>query len=167
MDKDIIKAVNSIMKDNYFKTITKIKPSETEIFLVHGLEGSGKSTFIEVLSRFIKVNYIDTYKYSRDFAEMVHEAENKETLNKLHGIIKFTPGYIQEISDLLKDDSINMIECYEPETSLMKHLKCKDLLIINPNQKNIYDYDKFTHVIINEVLGYLPYKAKELANIYK
>lgn len=175
--EEMKKFVNTLFLEYFKEPIKLYTPRQTYNFVINGKSGSGKDTFIECVNVFTPVNNISTIDIIKEMAKHVNLEENRDFLKKLKEMVYYYTNYIDHnIQHRIKPYHLNFIHVREekffnksPYTYMIK------ILIENPNITgnefvNLKDFEfnrhKYNHIIFNDKLEDLPYKAWEFVKIY-
>lgn len=175
--KDIKKSVDYLFKNINLDNIQRYKPRQAYNFVINGKSHSGKDTFIECVSRFAPVNNISTIDPVKAMGKIVKLEENRDFLKQLKQLVYKYTNYIDKyVGNLIKPGHLNFIHVREekyfnksPYTWMIK------VLVDRPDNNNReftnladfeFHYDRYRHIIKNDSLETLPYKALQFVQIY-
>lgn len=175
--KDIKKSVDYLFNNHYKDQIEKYIPRQTYNFVINGKSHNGKDSFIECISRFAPVNNISTIDPVKAMGKIVELENNRDFLKQLKQLVYKYTNYIDKyVENLIKPGHLNFIHVREekyfnksPYTWMIK------VLVDRPdnNDKEFtklsdfdLNYDRYRHIVKNDSLETLPYKALQFVQIY-
>lgn len=175
--KDIKKSVDYLFNNYYKDEIQLYIPRQTYNFVINGKSHSGKDTFIECVSRFAPVNNISTIDPIKNMGKIVELEDNRDFLKQLKEIVYRYTNYIDNyVSIHLKPGYLNFVHVREekyfnksPYTWMIKVLVDRpDNSYREFNKLSDFDlnYDRYRHIVKNDYLETLPYKALHFVKIY-
>lgn len=178
-NRDIKIECDYIMKQYYKDEIEFKHPKRTKVFIINGQKKSGKSTFIELCSRFTRCKEISSIDPIRAMGKLVGLEDNRHFLHDCKKLVNKHTVYLDlYVQKEIEQNCINFINIREENIIFSKKYKNYDtILMVNPNNRfddnDLCNADKmvknlniYTHTIVNNNIEDLPYKAYAFIGIY-
>jgi len=110
----LIESCDWIMRNYYPHVIEYKPPTKTQVFIINGQKESGKSTFIELCSRFCPCNEISSIDPIREMGKIVGLEENRHFLHDCKKLVgKHTNFLDKYVESEIMEGYLNFINIRE------------------------------------------------------